>query len=437
MDAKVELEYLVTEITRRDPELPAPLTEALAYLWDSEVSEIISASLDMVPTEMMQVYPEIKDDLVIRFVNLRFHMANSILKGKEKAGPLSSYIPEEETAAIRSAAGRERIFNTARNVYKGYWLPLFEGWNSMLKSRGPSHAQRVFPGRALYTPEKAGVQTRTRENHFIPRFVTKRWANVHGEVLVFSRGLGNELACKRAGHSTWAKKTNLYSQRIEGLLAGIEGDANSPYLKFEGDDPLDGWDVCRWITFVFSQWMRNPLTVAEISGGLDSFVSERELPRVKSPSQRRAVYEALYSHHSLYEKVYRSIEARRWLLLKAPSNTPFLLGDTHIALEGPIRDEGSLLLCPLSPSRCFMAGPQVEGDQWPSRYRPHRMNAGDAERINVAIAAESASVIAPDTVERTQLDELLEKYLGSNRVERTFSSTKEAWWGKLVATAST
>ena len=437
VDAKPELEYLVTEITGRDPEVSAPLAEALAYLWDSEILEIISASLGMVPTEDVQVYPEIKDELIVSFVNLRLNMANSVLAAKEKAKKLSYYIPEEETAAIASPTGQERIFKTARNVYKGYWSPLFERWNSMLKSRGPSNTPRVFPGRALFTPERARNHKPTRENHFIPKFVTKKWANVHGEVFIFSRGLGDEQSCRRAGHSTWAKKTNLYSQRIEGLFAGIEGDANSPYRKFERDAPLDGWDVSRWITFVICQWMRNPATVADIVGGLDGFIKRRGLPRIKSPSQRRAVYETVFTHDRLYERIYRSIEARRWLLLEAPNNRPFLLGDTHLALEGPILDEASMLLCPVSPSKCFVAGPKVPGDQWPARYRPHRMSAEDTEHINAAIATVSASVIAPDTVARPQADGFLERYLGSNRVEKTFSSTKEAWWGKLVDAAST
>ncbi len=437
MSGTLHLKYMVNEIMQRDPGVTGPQAEALAYIWDSEITEIITASLDMVPDDAMMVYPEIKDELALRFANLRLNMANSVLNAKDKEKALSSFDPEEEALAVRSPKSRERVFNTARNVHAGCWCPLFKRWNAMRSARGPSTAPRVFAGRAIFTPETESNRTRTRYNHFIPRFVTKKWADINGEVLLFSRGIGEELVGRRAGHTTWAKETNLYSQRIEDLLGGIECDATSPYRKFEEDEPLDGWDVRQWITFIICQWLRNPTTVAGIVGGTDGLCRERGWPRAKSAAQRRAAYETLFFHDSFYARLYKSVEARRWLLVEAPAAISFFLGDTHLVSEGPLHDTKSLLLCPVSPSKCFLAGPKVEGDQWPTRYRPTKIEAEGVAEINRLIASESTMVIASITTTRPQVDRFLAEHLGVSRTEYIFSSTKEAWWGDLITTTRT
>jgi hypothetical protein len=320
--------------------------------------------------------------------------------------------------------------NTARMAAEHFWAKLLRQWNEK------SDHFRLSPG-GFPTARRNRISTpqirrrRTLKNHYIPQFATKKWADRNGLVTLFSREIGGGVRSNDVGHGTWSSELNLYSEPLEDYLGVLESDASHPYRKLCKGQPLDAVDIRSWITFIVIQWLRSPLFAGSIGEATKRLLQIRGSSYPEHPGQMKQVYETLFSNHRLYEKIYRNIDRRPWLVLSAPAEYGFLLGDAHIALSGAILEKKTMVVVPLSPDHCFLAYRLGEKLDWPLRYRQVEFNREGLDEIN-SIIAESSSRVICQVASAKALAPQVENYLGRRRR----SSHTKRWWGKILETGA-
>lgn len=424
---------LASSIRERCPTIESKQAEALAFAWSRELDEIMTKSLDYA-TEMVgfRVHEGFKDEMICAVARLSLGMAEKILDAKAAQADLSQLDPEKEVAWAASKEGRAKIENTARMCAEHFWVRHLRHWNE--KSDWIARSPGGFPtARRNRVALLQSRRPRTRKNHFIPQFVTERWADDNGKVSLFSRGVGGNLRSQEVGHGAWSFELNLYSEALEEYLGVLESDASKPYQKLCDGHPLDPVDVRSWITFIVVQWLRNPRSLRSISSSARELLKKKGVSYPSQPAQMKMAYETIFTQHRLYEKVYRNLEDRPWIVFSAPAGHSFLLGDSHVSASGAILGRNTMILVPLSPSRCFLAYHSDKKLDWPLRYRTIEAGKEALDEFNSLIADTSSRAIS--RVDQAEsMAPLVSEYLGE-RVNLPMGDQK-LWWGKLVHTSS-
>lgn len=418
-------------IKARYPSIETGHAEALAFAWSRELTAIIGKTMEYAQElEGFRVEYAFRDEVIVRLTHFSLWMIQRILDAKAATGDLSKLDPEQEIAWAGSEEGRAKIENTARLAAEHLWAKLLRQWNE--KSDRFRQSPGGFPtARRNRISLPKARRRRTLKNHYIPQFVTEKWADQNGRVTLFSREIGGAVTSSEVGHGTWSFEFNLYSDSLEEYLGVLESDASHPYRKFCRNQPLDAVDVRSWITFIIIQWLRSPLSASAISAATQRLLQMSGSSYLEHPAQMKRTYETLFSNHGLYEKVYRNIERRPWLILSAPTEYGFLLGESHIALSGALMAKDTMIVVPLSPDRCFVAYHHGKKLDWPLRYRQAPFTQEGMDEIN-SIIAESSSKVICRTSSREIIAPQVEKFLSKRcRVPHT-----KHWWGRILAAST-
>lgn len=103
-----------------------------------------------------------------------------------------------------------------------------------------------------------------------------------------------------------------------------------------------------------------------------------------SPAHLGRAFETLFQNNDFYAAFYRLVISRAWAVMSAADGLTFLKGDNPVVLTGRKADRTWRLVYPLTPTRCFIAGPALEDE--PGRIIPHQYHLTGAETAVVNAA---------------------------------------------------
>jgi hypothetical protein len=100
-----------------------------------------------------------------------------------------------------------------------------------------------------------------------------------------------------------------------------------------------------------------------------------------SPAHLGRGFEAMFTHDDLFAKFYRLLTRHTWEVVRAADGLTFLKGDNPAVIHGSTAKRTWQLMYPLTPVRCFIAGPALENG--PARIVPHQRKLTDAQTLAV------------------------------------------------------
>lgn len=201
------------------------------------------------------------------------------------------------------------------------------------------------------------TQPGTTRNHFIPRFSTKPWADSQGQVRVFKRMANGEVAARERSYRSFGHERFLYPQGLEDWFSRLEQQAQVPYRKLVAPDALTQDDRYFWIAFLTVQHLRTPSYMAAIARGIRSRAKDERWPWTMTPSLLRSAHALLFQDDRLFATYHRRFIARRWEVWRAPAGQAFPRTDCPVVALVPGDGRGWRCYYPLTPTQCFVAGP--------------------------------------------------------------------------------
>jgi hypothetical protein len=361
---------------------------------------------------------------------LLLFLSERILDAKAKVKPLGEYDPDAEVALLDTPEEQAKIHNTARNMADGVWKPLVAKW----RQRRPLVE---VPGRAERRPKvRKPVKLSFRENmHYVPQSTTQQWADKKsGKFLVYTMGLDGKVRVKPGTAKLWGVAPFIYTQGLEHLLGLIEGDARGPYQKLVDVIPLNEMEERRWVAFLIAQYIRTPRFMRTSVKWQREWIERTGFPYSTSPAHLGRAFETLFTNNDLYASSHRLITGRAWEVVQAAKGLTFLKGDNPAVITGSAGDGTWRMLYPLTPTRCFVAGPVRESE--PSRIVPHQRQLSDAETVALNVATCSfaeASVIGGSYADRIDPRPIIEAHLAKGRAD---AFAELPLWGLDVPRAS-
>ena len=264
--------------------------------------------------------------------------------------------------------------------------------------------------------------------HYVPQSTTKQWTGEKsGKFTVYKIGVDGEVQAEESTAKLWGAAPSLYTQSLEHLLGLIEGDVRRPYEKLVDIVPLDAMDVRRWIAFLIAQLIRTPRFMRAILGHQKVWIENTGFKYPTSPSHLGQAYETLFTNNDLYAAYYRQITRRAWTVASAADGLTFLKGDNPVVISGRAAEDTWRLLYPLTPKRCFIAGPELEVEI--QRIIPRQHVLTDAETIAVNAATcnyAETSVIGISNADRIDPRPTIGTHLSKKRVTSTVELPR---WG--------
>lgn len=433
----VDLGIVLATLERKCPGIARARADALAHVWKYEIDGIIHEMFRCAEEKTgFSFHIQLKDEVVFELVRLGMHLAEVVIDFKLKNCACDQLDPEVELAEASSPTGQERIRNTGRVYAEGAWIKLTEAWQKQTKRLLEIDGlPRVFKRSEILLPGQGSAKV-TTDNHYIPGFTNRPWADVHGKIMVYSRGLdGNVLAISR-GYLSWGKASFLYSQDLENQLSAIESDASRPHEKLLSGRPFSGTDERDWITFLTCQYFRTPRFILSIVNRLTHKIVDNEwhFPNFPiTPRNLRRAYETLFRNDEVYTSYFRAIFRKAWWVVTPAPGEFFLKPDEPVLLSGNLKDFKGSLVFPLSPTKCFVAGPLFREGRWPLRVGEARLEPGQARRLSLQIAFNARETVISNpshcsTDLITDLKEVLANH--PHNFRRTLESFKP-YWGPL------
>jgi hypothetical protein len=279
----------------------------------------------------------------------------------------------------------------------GVWKPLVAQW----RKRRPLIE---VPGRAGKPSKllKLAKPVFRKHLHYVPQSTTRQWAcPKSGKFTVYKIGVDGAVKAEESTAKRWGAAPSLYTQDLEHLLGLIESDARRPYQKLVEIVPLDVMETRRWIAFLIAQLIRTPRFIGSVLRFQKVWIESTGFTYPTTPAHLGQAYETLFKNNDLYAAYYRQISLRAWAVVRAADGLTFLKGDNPVVISAGPAEESWRLLYPLTPTRCFIAGPELESE--PRRIIPRQYGLTDAETIAVNAATctyAETSVIGISTADR-------------------------------------
>jgi hypothetical protein len=433
------LSLVLAALRRRCQAMEEQTAISLAHVWKHEIDSILTLVLEYSSEQSgAALHVQLRDEMVSEFTRLTFWLIDTVINDKLRSTSCDQLDPVADLRAASSTAGLDKIRNTAKFVAGEIWLKQLAKWRErterLLEAQG---SVRLLRNRKILLAGQ-GASKVTTANHYIPSFTNRPWADAGGNVIIYSRALDGGVKGVLKPFSSWGRAYFLYSQRLEDQLSAIERDAKGPYDKLVQERPFSGPDEQDWITFLISQIFRTPRFILKNINALNRTINARGLHSPSFPLNTlnlRRTYETLFRAHRVYSNYYRAIARKSFSVAKPHPGEFFLKADEPILLEGALRDPGSTLIFPLSPERCFLAGPLFQQDKWPLRVGPIQLAPGKAHALSLQIAFHAReTVIASPLCHSQALSSALASVLANHRYN--FISQLEPikpYWGDSPA----
>ena len=413
-------------LSTRFPECDPKHLDALAAVWTREAELVIMRMFEIyAETEIMRLPIQVRHEAAFELAKLMLWLEDRMIEKKTSDVPIDQIAPDAEVQSMTSPGGVERIDNTARILADRIWKPLCAKWWERFPAIPALPKNAIVSGLPSNSP---GV----KNQHFSPVFSNRRWAGADGAVREYARGVDGRIVARRIGYRKWSQEPFIYSQALERHFGLIEGDAETPYRKLLEVVPFSEADRRHWVAFLAAQMFRTPLFLVQSLAGLRDTIETRGISYPTDVASLRRAHETMFTNPDVFTMVYRLVVDRRWQIWKAPVGSQFVRSDHPVATS--TNGTMTTVFYPLSPDRCFVAGPELAGEL--PQIVPDGRSVTHAQRADVnRLVASFArkSVIASPQTDDTALREELEPVLGQRWL--TLSRAKRflpEHWGDLV-----
>ncbi|HEX9944707.1 MAG TPA: DUF4238 domain-containing protein [Thermoanaerobaculia bacterium] len=396
------LERVLDALRKRCPGVDEKKAIALAHVWKHEIDSILRQMLDYSHKRAgFCLHVQLRDEITFDFTLLMLAVINMVVEHKLKLMSCEQLDPEAEIQAASSPKGCEKIRNTAKDLAEGIWIKKLERWQERTRRLLENQdAVRIRKSSEILLSRQRPSKVSTA-NHYVPSFTNRPWADSCGKVVVYSRKLDGHVKGVPRSYGSWGRASFLYSQALENQLSAIEGDAKRPWEKLLTGRPFSGSDERDWATFLIGQFFRTPRFILRSINHLKRMVDMKGwyYPNFPiNPRNLRSVYETLFREDRVYASYYRSIARKSWWVVKPHPGEFFLKADEPILILGALRDKDSSLVLPLSPTRCFVAGPLFRKEKWPLRIGELQLKPSQAHDLSLQFAfnARETVISAPE-----------------------------------------
>jgi len=355
---------------------------ALAEVWSSELGSIVERMLDISHREGAARLPqEARPEAIFELAKLVLWLEERIVQKKTATTCISEINPEAEREALLSRVVQESIENTARTCAEHIWMKFEDKWWKKFPAVDLKAPKREI--RWIGRDNRAGI----RRQHFSPASSNKRWTTDEGKVRVYSRGVDGKIHHRDIPAKSWGREHFLYSQRLEHLFSLIEGDAGTVYKKLLEMIPITEADRRHWVAFLAAQLFRTPAFILKHLPRLKTFIESRGIEYSTDVASLRRAYETLFTDNRVFAFVYRLVVGRQWEIWSTANCAEFLRSDDPVAIEGSIAAGDWRLVYPMTPMKCFVAGPGKHTDQAGVVPLTRQLDVTEVEWVNRLIAA--------------------------------------------------
>lgn len=403
---------IIDQIKRRCPEADPPTVAQVAVIWQAEVDRIVERMLKYSAEAVgFGCHYLLRDEIAFHLAQLSVWLSDLIVSTRlNEVGGCAGLSASRERELAETPKALARVEQTARNMAHA-WSGKIQEWQrrteTLLAREGSTRKLKPrlwYPGRPRVLP--------IANNHYVPRFSNRFWADSNGSVLEYSPALGGGVRAEACGYTEWGSARYLYSARVEAQLSAIEGDAQTPYMKLVGGRPFSGPNERDWIAFLVAQILRTPRFILKNISALSYLVKKNKWDYPQTPARLRAAYETIFSDSGVYTGYHRAIESKSWWIGKTTGAVCLIKSDEPVLLTGPLTRIDSSLVMPLSPTRCFVAGPLLRRDSPPLRVGEVDLTDAHVRGLNRAFARNARrsviARIADDSPEmRSTLSEVL------------------------------
>jgi hypothetical protein len=424
--------YLVLAKHEPHPAHEARL-RAVAGAWAEEVDKIIGLMFRYTKQARQRPWSaSVREEAIYELTKLMFWLGDLVVKKKLEERAIDVLDPESEKVSASSSTSLERIENTARILADNIWIKKYDHWhrhsNRIVR---PDNTGTRLRRSKVYDPTKE--EQFTRKNHYSPDFSNKYWSDANGDITIYSRKVDGNVHARRRSFGKWGYEFHLYPQWLEAYLSHIESEAKVPYEKLLNTIPLNQDERQRWVTFLIAQTIRTPSFIGEALGGLKKIIEARQLPYPTHPEYLVRAFASLFQSDEFYTWAYGSITTREWQILRAGSGSSFIKPDQPTVLDGNQSDNSWTLLYPLSPTKCFLVGPDPPTYPIPVVPRSYDVKPEDTDSLNKVLADNALKeVITIPSNDSPGLRILLERSLGNKMLRRDWTrQSAKPYWGKL------
>jgi hypothetical protein len=170
---------------------------------------------------------------------------------------------------------------------------------------------------------------------------------------------------------------------------------------------------------------RTPSFILRHLQQLKEFIENNGINFPPNVANLRRAYECLFEDNRIFDGFYRVITAYQWEIWRLPPEVQFFRSDDPVVICGSSKRGTWRLIYPMTPSHCFVAGPDKVGKH--NDIIPMNRNIDEIQlgTVNELIAQHARkSVIAKPTTDDSQLLILLDKALCE-------TSSPSGWQTKL------
>lgn len=355
-----------------------------------------------------------RERLILELAQLSLWIDERVVAKQTGTRPIEHVDPLIERTALDTPHIRERIENTARTLMDRVWRPLVERERARYPLVVGSSGSPPNPRRGkVIKPSASPVVIK---QHYAPAFANKYWAgDSSAEIRVYSRAIDQHIRATDVGYKSWGRERLLYSQELEARFGLFEGDGKGPYTKLLNTIPLTEADRRCWIAYLIAQRLRTPRAIRAQLVGLKRIILRDGINYSTHIADLRTAYETLFSNNDVFAHFYRLITGRAWHIWRASPTGYFLRSDEPVLIVASAERNEWQLCYPLSPSQCFVAGPDRPPEARAARIVPSTRELTDREtaELNRRVARSARqSVIGPPVADDGSIRDLLHAALG-------------------------
>jgi hypothetical protein len=401
---------------------------ALAEIWSEEINLVLNRMLTISREECGPGLPiEVRHEAIFEVAKLTLWLEGRLLEVKTASTKIEDIDPNEERQNLDTPKCKERIENTARICADSIWKKLVEKWHKehplIISTEKAPHRKKLITGN-----NSPGVQNQ----HYTPVFSNKYWATgPQNKVRVYSLGVDHQVTARDVGYKSWGYATFLYSQSLEHYLGLVEGDAKTSYDNLLDIIPLGEHDRRCWVAFLIVQLFRTPAFIAKNLPALKAVIESKGIEYPSDIASLRRAYETLFTNNDVFASYYKTLTGLKWKLLTAPPGSQFIRADEPILTQGSINTKTWKLVYPMTPSKCFVVGPEA-ADPFVVVPENQKIDEATINRMNESLAKVARkTVIAQPSNGDSKLRAVLQPSLGARWSQRNWLLGEYEYWQGL------
>lgn len=224
---------------------------SIVSVWAEVLEAIIDRSQKEFYEQATIQHIDLKPEITISLINTVGGVAKKIVEARTVKRNFVDIAPQEEREFHTSPEGKALIETTANNLLIAWLKQYQDRWEP--KSKTKLEKERNPP-----TPKRRKIKA-VRTNHYIPRFILKKYWAESGRLTKYVRINRDNWKTRQISFGKWGHQENLYSERLEDRFSLIEGDAEEPIRKVLDIYPLNHSERLAFLGYLIVQKLREPI----------------------------------------------------------------------------------------------------------------------------------------------------------------------------------